>query len=94
MVTNITLGQEVAKERWLCAAENVQQISSTIAQRLLATNYEGRGKQDANEFMTDMQLAYMALLYVAEFATDKCRFIPMPDKWQFPTVHDGECHAN
>ena len=39
-----------------------------------------RGAEDADELMADIMLACMALHHVAEFATDKCRFVPLPGK--------------
>lgn len=80
MNCKVTIGYELPKERWLAAAEDLRQTGPIIAQRLQAINFEGKGKQDAEDFMTDILLACTALNYVSECATDKCRFVPIPDK--------------
>lgn len=51
-----------------------------LAASLRAHNKDGRGAEDADELMADIMLACMALHHVAEFATDKCRFVPLPGK--------------
>ena len=61
------------------AAENVLEMGNQIAALLLKRNADGMGKQDAEEWMADVLLAYTALRYVAEFATDKCRMMPLPE---------------
>lgn len=80
MSFKIAIGCELPKDRWLLAAEDIKQIAPSIAQRLQTTNCDGMGKQDAKDFMNDIMLACTALQYVANCATDKCRFIPMPDE--------------
>lgn len=76
-MNEVTIGYELSKERWEDAAENVAQVAPMIAKWLEQQNFEGRGKEDAQEFMNDAQLAIVALKYVAEFASDKCRFVPL-----------------
>lgn len=73
----VKIGYELSKERWQEAAENMEQVCPMIAKWLERQNFEGRGKEDAKEFMNDAQLAIVALKYVAEFASDKCRFVPL-----------------
>lgn len=73
-------GYTLPKERWVEAAENVQEMGNQIAAILLKRNADGMGKQDAEEWLADVLLAYTALRYVAEFATDKCRMVPLPSK--------------
>lgn len=51
-----------------------------LAAGFLKQNKDGRGKEDADALMADIVLACMALHHVAEFATDKCRIIPLPGK--------------
>lgn len=80
MNCKVTIGYELPKERWSSAADNIRQVAPAIAQRLQMMNCDGMGKQDAEDFMNDILLACTALNYVAECATDKCRFIPIPDK--------------
>lgn len=55
-------------------------IVEVLAASLRAHNKDGRGAEDADELMADIMLACMALHHVAEFATDKCRFVPLPGK--------------
>lgn len=73
-------GYTLPKERWVEAAENVQEMGNQIAAILLKRNADGMGKQDAEEWLADVLLAYTALRYVAEFATDKCRMVTLPSK--------------
>lgn len=73
----VKIGYEISKERREEAAENMAQVCPMIAQWLERQKFEGRGKEDAKEFMNDAQLAIVALKYVAEFASDKCRFVPL-----------------
>ena len=77
MKARVIWGHELPKETWLSAADNIQKAAPLIANILKKDNIGGQGKESAEEFMTDMQLAYTAMLYVAEFARDKCRFIPV-----------------
>lgn len=49
-----------------------------MARNLRNMNRDGRGQEDADDLMADIMLACTAIGYVAEFAVDKCRFIPMP----------------
>ena len=39
---------------------------------------DGLHVEDADDLMADIMLACTAIGYVAEFAADKCRFIPLP----------------
>ncbi|MEG1594563.1 MAG: hypothetical protein RR350_09125 [Oscillibacter sp.] len=73
----IEIGYAVEKERWLAAANNLEQLGNGLAKTLIIANREGRGQEDAGDLMADITLASMALHHVAEFATDKCRIIPV-----------------
>ena len=59
------------------AAENLHKFGQLMAQYLRNMNRDGRGQEDADDLMADIMLACTAIGYVAEFAVDKCRFIPM-----------------
>lgn len=74
---DITIGQELSKEDWLTVRDNLQVAFIAIADMLEQKNHEGQGKKDKKEFLEHAQMAYIAMTYVAEFATDKCRFIPI-----------------
>lgn len=77
--TKIEVGYALPKERWLEAADNLQTVGASIAEILKAIDPEGRGEQDAQDWLTDVSLACTALIYVAELAADKCRIIPLPE---------------
>lgn len=74
------IGYTVEKERWKDAAENLERLGRILAANFLRANRDGRGKEDADDIMADIMLACTALGYVAEFAVDKCRFIPVQEK--------------
>ena len=71
----VEIGYTVPKERWQEAAKNLEELGNVLAAGFLKQNKDGRGKEDADALMADM-----ALHHVAEFATDKCRIIPLPGK--------------
>ena len=77
-IINVEIGQSLPKERWQEAARNLTDLGKVLARNRLAQNRDGRGKEDADDLMADISLAALALNYVAEFATDKCRFIAVP----------------
>ena len=74
----VEIGYTVPKERWQEAAKNLEELGNVLAAGFLKQNKDGRGKEDADALMADIVLACMALHHVAEFATDKCRIIPLP----------------
>lgn len=76
----VEIGYTLPKERWQEAAKNLEDLGNALAVSLRAHNKDGRGAEDADELMADIMLACMALHHVAEFATDKCRIIPLPGK--------------
>ena len=73
----VEIGYTVPKERWIEAAKNLEDLGNVLAGYLLAINCDGRGQEDADALMADIVLACQALNHVAEFAVDKCRFIPV-----------------
>lgn len=76
----VEIGYTVPKERWQEAAKNLEDLGNALAAGLRAQNKDGLGAEDADALMADIVLACMALHHVAEFATDKCRFVPLPGK--------------
>lgn len=76
----VEIGYTLPKERWQEAAKNLEDLGNALAASLRAHNKDGLGEEDADELMADIMLACMALHHVAEFATDKCRIIPLPSK--------------
>ena len=49
----IEIGYAMPKERWNEAAENLMKAGLMAAKYLRAMNFEGRGKEDADEWMAD-----------------------------------------
>lgn len=76
-IVDIKIGQSLPPDRWEEAADNLEMVFPMVAQRLRLINGDGRGEEDAQDFMADAQLALIALRYVAEFASENCRFIPI-----------------
>lgn len=76
----VEIGYTVDKERWNEAAENMERAAGPMAAYLLQLNGDGMGQEDADDFMADVALVVTAARYVAEFAADKCRFIPVKGK--------------
>lgn len=76
----VEIGYTLPKERWQEAAKNLEDLGNALAAGLRAQNKDGLGAEDADALMADIVLACMAPHHVAEFATDKCRFVPLPGK--------------
>lgn len=76
----IEIGYAMPKEKWEKAADNLEQVGKIMAMWLLKKNFDGRGQEDADDFLADITLASVAMRYVANFATEKCRMIPVPDR--------------
>ena len=76
----IEVGYALPKERWREAADNLQTAAPYIANIIEVSDSEGKGEQAALGWLEDVSLACLALLYVAEFAADKCRMIPLPKR--------------
>ncbi len=83
-IIGIKVGQTLPPERWLEAADNLGRVFPMIARMFELQNFEGQGKEDAEEFMADATLALIALRFVGNCASDHCRFIAIPKK------HDEE----
>lgn len=75
-IVDIKIRQSLPPDRWEEAADNLEMVFPMVAQRLRLINGDGRGEEDAQDFMADAQLALIALRYVAECASENCRFIP------------------
>lgn len=88
----IEIGYALPKERWNEAAENLMEAGLMVAKYLRAMNLEGRGKEVADEWMADVTLACTSLRYVAEFAADKCRMIPVPNPRPGKEKENGGIH--
>lgn len=87
-VKKVELGYSVPKERWKDAAENLREFGGLYAAKLIKENVDGLGQQDAEDWLADILLAWTALNFVAEFAVDKCRMVPV-FKGKEDGGHDG-----
>lgn len=76
----VEIGQALTKEQWLNVRDDLTEAFPMIANLLRAINFEGKGEQDAEEFLAEAQLALQAMTYVGNFASDKCRIIVLPGK--------------
>ena len=74
---DMTLGQELSKEKWEQAAKAMERLS-VICCRILKVKCNA-SDEDIESCENDFMLAHIALLYVAHNAVNKCRFIPIPD---------------
>lgn len=79
-IINIKIGQSLPPERWMEAADNLEQMFQMVARRLELMNNDGMERQDAQEFMNDATLALVALRFVGANASEHCRFIPIPKR--------------
>lgn len=75
----IEIGYALPKEEWEKAADNLEQVGKIMAMWFLKKNFDGRGQEDAEDFLADITLASVAMRYVANCATEKCRMIPVPN---------------
>lgn len=76
----VEIGQSLPKEVWLEKAEELKRASAGVAGWFRSMNFDGMGEQDAEDWLMVAQMAYQAMLYVGEFASEKCRFIVIPDR--------------
>lgn len=75
-------GEALTKAEWLEVKAVIQTIGTMLSTSLLAANCENQGQQDFEQCRADFAAAVAAIEYVAEFAADKCRFIPIPEDGQ------------
>ena len=85
----IEIGYALPKEKWEEAADNLEQVGKVMAMWLLKKNFDGRGEEDAADFLADITLASVAMRYVANYATEKCRMIPVPNPRQGKEKENG-----
>lgn len=81
-IIDIKIGRSLPPERWMEAANNLEQVFPMFARRLELLNNDGMGKQDARDFMEDAMLALVALRFVAANASECCRFIAIPKRME------------
>lgn len=72
----------LTKKQWLQVADNIGTVAKHLAKALIDMNVDGVGKEDAEEMQADMMAAYTAVMYVAEFAADKCVFVGVKETGQ------------
>ncbi|MDR1572803.1 MAG: hypothetical protein LBS24_00635 [Clostridiales Family XIII bacterium] len=80
---------ELSQEEWERAAQSIIQVSGFIATYLKQVNRDGRGDDDAEDFITDIQLAVLAMRYVARYARDKCVIVTVPNDEVYGTRKSG-----
>lgn len=79
-IIKIEIGASLPKEDWLAARDDLADAFPVFGKMLRKMNFDGKGKQDEEEFLAEAQLAIQAMTYVAEFAADKCRFVVIPGR--------------
>ena len=79
-ISNVEIGQSLPRETWLDARDKLEGIFVALGDALFQSDYKGKGTPKRDELISIGQLAFQAMTYVAEFATDKCRIIVLPDK--------------
>ena len=88
----IEIGYALPKEKWEKAADNLEQVGKIMAMWLLKKNFDGRGQEDAEDFLADITLASVAMRYVANYATEKCRMIPVQNHRSGKEKENGGIH--
>lgn len=88
----IEIGYALPKEEWEKAADNLEQLGKIMAMWFLKENFDGRGQEDAEDILADITLASVAMRYVANFATEKCRMIQVPNHRQGKEKENGGIH--
>lgn len=78
-IIDVKIGRALPPDRWIAAADNLQTVFPTIAERLRLMNRDNRGEEDARAFMNDAMLAVVALRYVGNGASEQCRFLAIPN---------------
>ena len=81
-IIKVEIGAALPKEAWIAARDDLAEALPYFGRVLRGLNFEGKGRQDEEEFLAEAQLAYQAMTYVAEFAADKCRFIVIPEDYK------------
>lgn len=88
----IEIGYALPKEKWEKAADNLEQVGKIMAMWFLKKNFDGRGQEDAEDILADITLASVAMRYVANYATEKCRMIPVPNPRPGKEKENGGIH--
>ena len=64
----------LTKEQWQGYIDEIKEAAPIVAGVLLRHNFEGRGQEDHDDYMTSQMAAIAAMEYVKEFAADKVYF--------------------
>ena len=72
-------GQAIPKDRWRFAIAGLMASAPLIAESMKKNNFAEQGKEAAESYMADIELAIHAMEYVAEFAADKIKFVALDD---------------
>ena len=71
--------ETLTSKEWREVADRFEKAAALFAGVLRKINGDGQGEQDAEDWLTDAHLVWMATRYVAEFASDKCKIAILPD---------------
>ena len=64
----------LTKEQWQAYIDEIKEAAPIVADVLLRHNFEGRGQEDHDDYLTSQTTAIAAMEYVKEFAADKVHF--------------------
>ena len=79
-VIKVKIGEALTREEWLSARDELAKILDMVG-NLLASNSKSSTDEQALEGLLGLTaLAYSAMTYVAEFATEICRIIVVEDR--------------
>ena len=78
-MAGIKVGQDIPKERWEQALDDIIGIGEFLIPMVRKINHEGQGEQDAKDIIETLQLAILALRFVVANATDVVRVIVVPE---------------
>ena len=73
----VEVGEALSREAWKKAAARLTRYAGVVEQ----TIRKSCGDNVFERFLFEIQMAATAMLYVSEFAADKCRFIGAPAEY-------------
>lgn len=76
----VQIGQPMSPDEWRQIRDRLARAFPYCGAYLRSLNGDGRGAEDEEAFMLDCAMALVAVEYVADCASDKVRFVPIPKK--------------